>query len=695
LCEVPGTGPCATKAIDVFGAGGKVALPLVKESTKDNGIIFGNNGTQGGTTTSSLSTTTGKRTITVERCVDFQEREITDLPTFGPCVRVRVEPAITGRLNTAALVYSCDVTAESVNTPAKVVDIDQAERITLHRLVGNKLEALPHDHPQCGVSTSSTESVRGMLVDLSHGRLRSAARQFATLLAPKPLYAAMFIDQGGGGFTFLEEEGVGRSISAIGGARMDVTSVAPTFHEFQFLLPAKFDFVYTPTNLAQYPADVLTVSVKVTDLGDAPVMNARVRFSADQGLLNRPVAFTSSDEGSRGLATVAWTMAASSTTTLTPPSPSTLTVTGRGIGGELKHGPRNATATKVDPFQPCGDAWDADSPLTCSASRAPVVVGMGTMYVKAITVGDVAGQLINEQTGAPISGSVSYSVRVQTTPEVTLSSSVTVAEDGVIRIKDHTPGTSGGPFAYPLTFTATNFETRTRTVAIVPKQTTPLDYVCLTPVPGSISGTLVSSFDGAPVTNAMVVTATETTPRIAAQCLPDGAPAPTAKVVSVATSNGNFTIAGLPPGNYSLSITPDETKPPVGYFDKAVGAVVSAGSTTTQPPISLVPFVTATASVDQASFTGACGNGHLFTFTGAITSAVAGPVTVSYRWPRSDGATTDHSETITFDAPGTKYVTDTWSLNPASFSGWEQVQLESPTKAVSNKANFTLTCTDK
>jgi hypothetical protein len=271
LCDVPGVGPCATKTVDVNRAA-RVSTALVAE--KDDGIIFG-----AGTT----STTPNKKTVTVERCTDFRERNITDLPTFGPCVRVRVEPALTAKLAAPALVYSCDVTVASASA---TVNTAQAERIAMHRLVGDKLEALPHDHPDCITPTAAAGSMRGMFADLRHGKLKSAARRMVAMLAPRPLYAARFIDSGGGGFTDLsdEAEGVGRSRSSTSGARLSVSqATSRPFHEFQFLLPAKFEFVETPTDRAAYPEDAVSVSVKVTDLGGDPVMNARLRFSAGEG----------------------------------------------------------------------------------------------------------------------------------------------------------------------------------------------------------------------------------------------------------------------------------------------------------------------------------------------------------------------------------------------------------------------------
>ena len=668
LCAVPGIGPCATKAIDVFGAGGKVSTALV--ATKEEGIIFASNPTTATASAFATSTTTGKRTVTVERCDDFRDRGITDLPTFGPCVRVRVEPALSSALTAPALVYSCDVTIASATA---TVSRAQAERIAMHRLVGTALEALPHDHPDCSTSTSAAGSVRGMFADLRQGRLKSAARQMVAMLTPKPLYAARFIDLGGGGSTRLsdETEGVGRSLSATKGARLTVSPTSPTHHEFQFLLPAKFEFIETPLDRAAYPADQVQVSVKVTDLGDEPVMNARVRFSAGQGgAVSDAIAFTSSDAASRGIATVTWTV--------TPPSPNILTVTGRGIAGENEHGPRIRTATKVDPFQPCDEDWEVvGSALACvEETNAPTGLGTGTMVLTATTVGDIAGRAIDEQTGAPVAVGVAY------TPSATGAS--TAAGDGTFLIKDVTPGTRAVPQSYSLTLSAPNFQPRTRAgVLVEPKVVTQLGDICLTPVPGAIAGTLVNSFDNAAVSQPVTVTATETAPSIAPQC-PGGGTPPAPIVRTVTTSDGSFSLGNLPPGTYSLATSS------TGYFAKSIAVVVvSANATTSLGGVSLVPYVTSTSTVDLPTFTGSCATATVFTFTGTITSAVAGDVTL--KWLRSDGAIAQ-PDTINFAAPGTQTVQTTWTMS-AGGTHWQQLQILSPTDTKSNQSSFTLTCT--
>ena len=115
----------------------------------------------------------------------------------------------------------------------------------------------------------------------------------------------------------------------------------------------------------------------------------------------------------------------------------------------------------------------------------------------------------------------------------------------------------------------------------------------------------------------------------------------------------------------------------------AVATVYSA-----PPPPAPIPFsVTGvTANTDPATFTGACPK--TFTFSAAITAN--GPGTVTYRWERSDGGSSD-VQSITFNAAGTKTIMLQWELSTSS-SGWYRVHVLTPNNAVSNQAYYTLNC---
>jgi hypothetical protein len=105
------------------------------------------------------------------------------------------------------------------------------------------------------------------------------------------------------------------------------------------------------------------------------------------------------------------------------------------------------------------------------------------------------------------------------------------------------------------------------------------------------------------------------------------------------------------------------------------------------PPV-IVTHAAATANPQH--YVGTCPG--VIHFRGAIT--VRRPTTVRYRWTRSDGATAP-IQSLTFTAPGTKTVADTWTLGGASlphYSGWEAVSVLVPNALTSNHANFTLRC---
>lgn len=117
----------------------------------------------------------------------------------------------------------------------------------------------------------------------------------------------------------------------------------------------------------------------------------------------------------------------------------------------------------------------------------------------------------------------------------------------------------------------------------------------------------------------------------------------------------------------------------------ADGAQTTAQFSYTAPPAAQVSAVSATVS--PTSYTGSCPK--IFTFDASITASAAGVVT--YTWLRSDGATAP-VESITFTAAGTKTVSTTWELSPASFNGWEQLKVLTPNLITSNQASFTLKC---
>ena len=94
--------------------------------------------------------------------------------------------------------------------------------------------------------------------------------------------------------------------------------------------------------------------------------------------------------------------------------------------------------------------------------------------------------------------------------------------------------------------------------------------------------------------------------------------------------------------------------------------------------------------VDHHSATVDCSPYYTFNFQAQITTNGAG--TVTYYWTRSDGAH-GPTETLVFDAAGTKTVTTSWNLS-ASYSGWEKLYIDEPNHQLfSGTTNFELFCT--
>ena len=82
-----------------------------------------------------------------------------------------------------------------------------------------------------------------------------------------------------------------------------------------------------------------------------------------------------------------------------------------------------------------------------------------------------------------------------------------------------------------------------------------------------------------------------------------------------------------------------------------------------------------------------------FTFTAKIYTN--GAMTVKYKWLRSD-VSSPSEQTLTYTGAGMQTVTTEWTRGPidsgTSVTGWERIEITSPGSALSNKAEFTLTC---
>jgi len=73
-------------------------------------------------------------------------------------------------------------------------------------------------------------------------------------------------------------------------------------------------------------------------------------------------------------------------------------------------------------------------------------------------------------------------------------------------------------------------------------------------------------------------------------------------------------------------------------------------------------------------------------------ATITGPAgtSVTYHWLRDDGAIDTNPQTITLPASGTATVTTTWDRGEGS--GWQALQITSPTEITSERAHFTLDC---
>lgn len=296
FCAVAGEGPCASEVVN-FATGGKVTLEI-EGAPGLSGVEIPPQGA--GPTP----------VITVEPCADGDlNPRVTDLPVFGPCLTVKSDTDLgENALASAATVFVCDFSTEvSGLTPA------QAGRITLHKYDPGVLTALPHAPHVCEESHASA-GFRGFLGNLARREFRSAGKQLAAMVSPKPLYArAMMLDVGAGGFT-------------------------EDFSDFQFALPSKMTKIAATDEQTALPGSTLPANptVLVTDLGGVPVAGARVNFAALDGSATP----SSSVTGPDGIAYASWTLKGTAGANF-------LTASGRGIASEGTNGPR----CDFDPFQ--------------------------------------------------------------------------------------------------------------------------------------------------------------------------------------------------------------------------------------------------------------------------------------------------------------------------------------------------------
>ena len=203
---------------------------------------------------------------------------------------------------------------------------------------------------RAGHRSASSNSVKGFFADLRRGAFRSAGRQLAAMVSPKPLYATM-IDVGAGG------------------------RLKKGFSDFQFALPGKLEIVEGDGQSAVVGTAVaVNPKVIVTDLAGDPVEGARVRFAATAAACAALAAGTGTNSASDGTVT-------SSPWLLTTPGTNNLSACGRGLGGTDFNGPR----TGVDPFQPIQAHFDGSDPVG-GPVEVPVLTGSVTFTATGVTL---------------------------------------------------------------------------------------------------------------------------------------------------------------------------------------------------------------------------------------------------------------------------------------------------------------------
>jgi serine/threonine protein kinase len=115
---------------------------------------------------------------------------------------------------------------------------------------------------------------------------------------------------------------------------------------------------------------------------------------------------------------------------------------------------------------------------------------------------------------------------------------------------------------------------------------------------------------------------------------------------------------------------------------------VTTVPSTASPGAAVFKVTTADLTVNPPLYIGSCATHVKFTFKGTITTNGAG--TVVYHFVRSDGAQ-GPVYSLVFTSGSSQTVTTDWSLGH-SYTGEEQISIDSPNQTTSKEAFFTLTC---
>jgi hypothetical protein len=238
-----------------------------------------------------------------------------DIPQFPGCLEITAQPegdftAFLAPVLVAACIDAPDLSPE------------QLARLQLHHLQDDgSVNSLPNEvadfvSATCqGFSDQASRTITGRMLQFA-GR---ALRAINPWLAPPPAYAA---DQGFGGkhFTCTTTSGAaaaGASLATAAGDS-DCGSLSP----FVWALPAQMERVGWTDPVAR-TGDVVTPTVRVSDAGGDPVVDALVTFDVTIGD-GPPTAPVSVRTDGAGLASVSWTLG--------PGGTNELVASGAGIG---------------------------------------------------------------------------------------------------------------------------------------------------------------------------------------------------------------------------------------------------------------------------------------------------------------------------------------------------------------------------
>jgi hypothetical protein len=111
--------------------------------------------------------------------------------------------------------------------------------------------------------------------------------------------------------------------------------------------------------------------------------------------------------------------------------------------------------------------------------------------------------------------------------------------------------------------------------------------------------------------------------------------------------------------------------------------------------------ITASLKAYPSDYAGRCP--AVITFRGKIENhplfSPATPVTIQYKFIRSDNATDTNVRTITVPPGGSVNVSTTWTLGDPvklpTYEGWEAIKILSPEELISKRAAFKIRCVKK